>query len=530
LKLLFAASEVAPFAKTGGLADVVGSLPRALAHRGHTCAVLLPLYRCARHAAEPVEPTDLHFEVLVGPQRVPARLWRSHLPQSDVAVYLVEQPDYFDRDDPALGKGLYQYRLPSGKLADYPDNFQRFVFFSQAVLEVIPLVGFWPDVLHVHDWQTGLVPVYLRERYARRPGYSGIRTLFTIHNIAFQGVFWHWDMLLTGLDWGLFNWRQLEFYGHLNLLKAGIVFADAVNTVSPWYAREIQTPAYGCGLDGILRHYQDKLVGIMNGVDYEAWDPAGDPHLPARYTADTVRTGKAACKAALQQRLHLPERPEVPLLGMVSRLTDQKGLDLFILPEDFPPPVKHEAVRRLAEQKGLDALARDGAIGRLLANEDVQLAVLGTGEPLYHRFLTELLRAHPGRVAVTFAFDEPLAHLIEAGADLFLMPSRFEPSGLNQLYSLKYGTVPVVRRTGGLADSVTDCTPETLAAGTATGFVFEPFTPAAFLAAVRRALTTYRTQPDVWLQLQRTGMSQDWSWEHSAQQYEDVYRRLVGKR
>ena len=258
MKVLLAASEVVGFAKTGGLADVAGSLPRALAALGHECAVFLPLYRSARASRNAPRPTDHTFSVLVGPREFPARLWRSTLPDSEVPVYLVEQPELFDRDDPAQGKGLYQFTTAEGQKRDYSDNCSRFVFFCRAVLEALPLVGFWPDVLHANDWQTGLIPVYLREVYRRLPDeklrarYAGIRTLFTIHNIAYQGVFWHWDMALAGLDWRLFNPCQLECYGHLNLLKAGIVFADLINTVSPTYAREIQTPYFGYGLHGVL--------------------------------------------------------------------------------------------------------------------------------------------------------------------------------------------------------------------------------------------------------------------------------------
>jgi starch synthase len=364
------------------------------------------------------------------------------------------------------------------------------------VLEALPLLNLWPDVLHCNDWQTGPVPVYLRELYARRPRYAPIRTLFTLHNVAHQGIFWHWDMVLTELDWGLFNWQQLEYYGHLNFLKAGIVFADSLGTVSPRYAQEIQTPEYGCGLETVLAYYKDKLVGIVNGIDPAVWDPATDPQLARQYDVASVAQGKAACKAVLQRRLGLPIQAATPVLGMVARLVEQKGLDLF-----------------------------QGAIGAVLA-DDVQLVVLGTGDPVYHQFLARLQGWSPAKVAVVFAFDEVLAHQIEAGSDIYLMPSRFEPAGLNQLYSLKYGTVPVVRETGGLADTVTDCTPETLAAGTATGFLFQDYTPAAFRQAIARALRLYREQPAQWRRLQQAGMAQDWSWGKSAAAYEQLYQRL----
>jgi starch synthase len=503
MKVLMAASEVVGFAKTGGLADVAGSLPRALAGLGHECIVFLPLYRCARAAAVTPRPTEHTFSVLVGPRQYAGRLWRSSLPDSDVPVYLVEQPDLFDRDDPAQGRGIYQFTTPEGQKRDYADNCSRFIFFCRAVLEALPLIGFWPDVLHANDWQTGLVPVLLREFYRKQGGFSlrerygRARTLFTIHNIAYQGAFWHWDMMLTGLDWKLFNSRQLEFYGQLNCLKAGIVFADLLNTVSPTYAREIQTPYYGAGLQGVLMERSRDLFGIVNGVDYQVWDPTNDPHIATRYTVDTIGEGKPLCKAALQRAFGLREEPRAPLLGMVARLADQKGFDLL------------------------------AGAGRAILEAGAQLVVVGEGERKYHDMLKGLSDRHPGQVGVYFGFDEPRAHQVEAGADAFLMPSLYEPSGLNQLYSMKYGTPPVVRATGGLADTVTDFTPEALASGQATGFRFIPYSPEGLLDAVRRALGLYRDRPDDWLRLAQNGMRQDWSWGRSAREYVKLYERLV---
>jgi starch synthase len=497
MRVLLAASEVVGFAKTGGLADVAGSLPRALARRGVDCAVLLPLYRSTRSGKIPLTPTGLEFRVPIGARSVSGALIRATLPDSNVPVYLIEQPDYYERDDPSQGRGLYQFTLPGGQKRDYPDNCERFVFFCRAVLESLRLLDYWPDVLHVNDWQTGLVPVYLQEEYRRQPGYDRVRTLFTIHNLAYQGLFWHWDMALTGLDWRLFNYHQLEFYGQLNFLKAGIVFADLLNTVSPTYAREIQTPSFGYGLEAALAERRDRLFGIVNGVDYRIWDPTKDPYLAAHYEIETVAAGKAKCKAALQRRLGLPEQSQTPLLGMVARLVEQKGLSLV------------------------------GRVAEWLLQQDVQCALLGEGDAAYHRMLLDLKRRFPERLGLTLAFDEGLAHQIEAGADIFLMPSQYEPSGLNQLYSLKYGCVPVVRATGGLADTIVDCTPATLAAGTATGFVFGPYTPAALRGALERALELHRQHPEQWAQLQRTGMRQDWSWERSAAEYEKLYTRLL---
>jgi starch synthase len=517
LRLLLAASEVVPFAKTGGLGDVAGALPRALARRGHQCAVILPLYSCARSGRIPLTPTNLSFIVPIGGRKVSGSLWRTTLPDSSVPVYMIEQPSYFERDDPSQGRGLYQLTLSNGQKADYPDNCTRFIFFARAVLEAIRLLNYWPDVLHNNDWQTGLAPVYLREEYSRhlrrelQTRYSKIRTLFTIHNLAYQGLFWHWDMPVTGLDWRLFNYEQLEFYGKINFLKAGIVFSDAITTVSPTYAREIQTPYYGCGLEGVLSERRDRLTGIVNGVDYTVWNPATDPHLAANYGVDSVTQGKPICKAALQRRFGLLEKPRVPLLGIVSRLVEQKGIHL----------VGKTADTWLTQTSEVSETSE--------VSNGAQLVVLGEGDPKYHRMLADLQARHPDRVGLLLGFDENLAHQIEAGADIFLMPSEYEPSGLNQLYSLKYGTVPVVRATGGLADTIVDATEANLASGRATGFSFLANYATAFLSAVQRALDLYRSRPDVWLRLMQTGMRQDWSWDRSALEYEKVYSKITGR-
>jgi starch synthase len=497
-KILLAASEVVGFAKTGGLADVAGSLPRALTERGHECIVVLPLYRCARDSKMRPSPTDLTVTVPIGQRSVSGRLWRAALPDSQVTVYLIEQADYFDRDDPGKGRGLYQFTLPGGQKRDYPDNCERFIFFSRALLEAMRLLAFWPDVLHLNDWQTGLVPVYLREVYRGQPGYDAVRTIFTVHNLAYQGQFWHWDMLLTGLDWQLFNYRQIEFYGQLNFLKAGLVFSDVISTVSPTYAKEIQSAQFAYGLEGVLAERRERLFGIVNGVDYGIWNPKADAHIAARYDETDVAQKKPLCKAALQRRFGLSLEPRTPLLAMIARLVEQKGIDLL------------------------------GRIAESLLQKGAQIVVLGDGDPAYHRMLTDLHNRNTKKVGIAFTFDEVLAHQIEAGADIYLMPSQFEPAGLNQLYSIKYGTVPVVRATGGLADTVTDCTPETLAAGRATGFAFTNYTPTAFQGAVQRALSMYHDSQDLWLQLMRNGMRQDWSWARSALEYEKLYNLVRG--
>jgi starch synthase len=503
MRCLYVASEVAGLAKTGGLADVAASLPRALADRGHEVAVLMPLYRCIRKGPHALTPTGLNFSVPIGGRLVSGSIWRTTIPASNVPVYLIEQQAYFERDDPAAGAGLYQYTRPDGSRIDYEDNCERFVFFNRAVLETIRLLDFWPDALHLNDWQTGLVPVYLQElglpeSYAAlRPRFAALKTLLTIHNLAYQGLFWHFDMPLTGLPWRLFRYEQLEFYGKINFLKAGIVNANLLNTVSPTYAKEIQTPYHGCGLQAVLAARRHDLSGIVNGIDVRVWNPATDRHVAANYDIDTAVQGKAVCKKAVQQDFGLPQSPATPLLAMVSRLAEQKGVDLL------------------------------GQIAPALLRQNVQLVVLGEGQPEYHAMLRALKSRFPAQVGLKLGQDEPLAHRIEAGADIFLMPSIYEPCGLSQLYSLKYGTVPVVRATGGLCDTVADATPERLQAGGATGFTFVAMTPAAFLETVERALELFRGQPTQWLGLVRTGMRQDWSWRRSAAEYEQLYQMVA---
>jgi starch synthase len=488
VKILLATSEAVPFAKTGGLADVCGALPVALQQLGHEPVVILPAYRSARSAGLPIEPTGVRFSIPIGSKTVAGSFLKSHLPGGKVPVYLVEQDNYYDRPE------LYQ---EGGR--DYKDNCERFVFFSRAVIEAIRLLDLSVDVLHANDWQTGLIPAYLKIEQRGVPGYEQIGTLFTIHNMAFQGLFWHWDMLLTGLDWKYFNWHQMEFFGSLNLLKTGLVFSDRLNTVSPRYAEEIQSAPLGYGLEGVLQNRRDALSGIVNGVDYHEWDPATDSYLSANYDPKTVEQGKRACKAALAAELGLPQDGKAPLVAFIGRLTDQKGVDL------------------------LTAVMRDWLMSR-----DVQWVVLGTGEQSYHAQFKMLAERFPRKVAVRLEFSNQLAHRIQAGADILAMPSRFEPCGLNQLYALKYGTVPVARATGGLIDTITDLNDRTLAAGEATGFLFAEYSALSFAQALERACNTFARE-DVWRQLTQTGMSQDWSWNASARQYAELYRATVAR-
>jgi len=389
--------------------------------------------------------------------------------------------------------------MPCGYKADYPDNAERFTFFSRACLEVASALGFYPDIIHANDWQTGLIPVFLAEQFRERPEFAHTRSIFTIHNIAYQGMFGSDVMRLTGLPGWLFNHKQLEFHGYFNFMKAGVVFADAVNTVSPTYAREVQTAEYGCGLEGLLIEHRHKLCGIVNGVDYGVWDPATDDLIPQKYTFETVAVGKAMCKAEMQRRFHLPMDSGAPVLGMVARLASQKGLDLV-----------------LSAARGLIDLG-------------CQLVFLGEGDREYHDQLQSFRDSHPLQVGLYLGFHESLAHLVEAGSDMFLMPSRYEPSGLNQLYSLKYGTPPIVRATGGLADTIVNATEENLANDKATGFAFSDYSGHALYETVKWAVTLFRQRPDDFRRVIRTAMAQDWSWDRSAAAYESLYRKVLAK-
>ncbi|MBI3454456.1 MAG: glycogen synthase GlgA [Candidatus Rokubacteria bacterium] len=481
LRILFVASEVEPFAKTGGLADVAGALPKALEALGHDVRVVMPKYRGVEHAAGSLRPVLSRLEVPIGPQAVEGAVLEGRMGTA-VPVYFLAQDRYYDR--PAL------YTTAEG---DYPDNCERFVFFCRAVLAALPRLDWMPHVIHGHDWQTGLIPVYLETVYRDAVGYRDIASVFTIHNLAYQGLFWHYDLPMTGLGWDLFTPAGIEFYGKISLLKGGLVFADLLTTVSPTYAKEIQTPEYGERLDGVLRERAADLVGILNGLDYEAWNPATDVEIPKRFGPDDL-DGKGVCKAALREELGLPDpgRP-APLVGVVGRLADQKGLDLVA-----------------------------AAVPAILAAGG-QLVLLGAGDEAYEREFTELAQKYPAAVAVKIGFDAGLARRIYAGADGFLMPSRYEPCGLGQLIALRYGTIPIVRRTGGLADTIREWDE---ASGTGTGFVFEALTPEACRAAVARALRAYG-HPAAWQRLIRNAMAEDFSWEASAEKYVSCYRRAM---
>jgi starch synthase len=474
MEILFVASEVAPWSKTGGLGDVAGALPRALAARGHRVAVVAPRYASTDARAAGFTRKDAALRV----RGEAVAVW---VKRAEATFHLVESERLFGARAGVYGEG--------GR--DYPDNAERFTFLCRAALALPGAMRLRPRIVHANDWQTGLVPYLLRHEHAADPALAGARSVFTVHNLAYQGVFPGEVVPHLGLPWDVFRPDAMEFFGRLSFMKAALTFADALTTVSPTYAREILTPEGGAGLDPLLRRRRADLHGILNGIDVEEWDPATDRHLPAHYSARAL-AGKARCKAALQRELGLPARPDVPLVAMVSRLAEQKGIDLVA-----------------------------AALGELLSR-DVQLALLGSGDRAFEEGLAHAARQQPARMAARIGFDEGLAHRMEAGADAFLMPSRFEPCGLNQLYSLRYGTVPVVRAVGGLEDTVEDYD----GWNRGTGFKFRDYAPAALLLATRRALDTWRDRR-AWRGIVSRGMAQDFSWDRSARSYEELYARLV---
>jgi starch synthase len=463
------ASEATPFAKTGGLADVLGSLPAALAERGENVAVVIPAYRETRY---PLAPREAYRDLFVpiGPGYLVNILETA---QNGVTYYFVQCPALYDRD------GIYG----SGP-ADFPDNHLRFAVLSLAAIGVARHL-FPADLLHLHDWQAALAPVYMREHFRGDPTFRRIKSLLTIHNLGYQGIFGPEVAPQLGLDPRWMNPEQLEFFGDVNFLKAGIAWSDAISTVSKGYAREIQTSEYGFGLDGFLRKH-GPITGIVNGVDYSQWSPEHDPHIAQNYSAADL-SGKRACKQAILAEYGLPDdNLDRPLAAIVSRFASQKGFDILA-----------------------DAASR-------LLLEDLDLVVLGSGDPVYESMFQALARAYPDQVGVQIGYDDGLSHRIEAGGDLFLMPSQYEPCGLNQIYSLKYGTVPVVRATGGLDDTIDKD----------TGFKFRDYSGDALLESVRLALKAFRNKDD-WTRRMRRGMQKDFSWKASAGEYVELYRRLA---
>lgn len=457
-------SEATPFVKTGGLADVLGSLPAALVRLGDEVGVVLPKYRVAETPG--AETVWLAMPLWVGPHAYPADIHR--LVHRGVHYFFVDCAPLYDRPE------IY---------GAYPDNHIRFALLSQAALGIARHL-FRPAVLHTHDWQTGLVAPYLKTTFAGDPTFFAMRTLLTIHNLGYQGNFPRAALADLGLDPGLYHPAGLEFWGLVSFLKAGIVWSDAINTVSPTYAREIQTPEYGFGMDGLLGIHAHKLSGILNGVDYEDWNPETGPYQVAPYSA-RYPSGKLVCKRALLEEMGLPPKMKRPLIGIVSRFADQKGFDLV------------------------------EAIAPWLADQDVAMVALGSGQKKFEDMFRELALLRPEKFAARIGYDDALSHRIEAGSDMFLMPSHYEPCGLSQIYSLRYGTVPIVRATGGLDDTVDD----------ATGFKFADYTPEALMTAIQEALRAF-ADPDPWLARMRRGMAKDFSWDTSAAAYQRLFRSL----
>jgi starch synthase len=476
MKIVFIAPEGVPFSKTGGLADVVGALPKALAAAGHEVQTILPRHRMTK----PGKPMPgLNSVTVPLPSGLKFAAIQDGGTSGGVQTHLVEMPEFFDRDQLYTVKGR-----------DYPDNHLRFAAFCLASIEFLKRSGPSPDILHCHDWQSALVPIYLRNMYQNDRFFENTPVVFTIHNLGYQGLFPPQVLPEIGLHPRLFTMENLEFYGRVNLLKGGLVFSDSITTVSKRYAQEIQTEEYGCGLEGVLQYRAERLQGILNGVDYEEWSPQTDKLIPAKYDAEDL-TGKEKCKKALLETMGA-KNPVLtrPLIGIVSRFTAQKGFDLI------------------------------AQIGEKLMEMDLYVVALGAGEPEYEGIFKTLAAKYPDKFLVKVAYDNAVAHQIEAGSDMFLMPSRYEPCGLNQIYSMKYGTVPVVRATGGLDDTI-----EPFNGKTGTGFKFSDYSADALFGAVKDAVAAYR-QPKVWRQIMLNGMKKDYSWAASAKQYVKVYQSV----
>jgi starch synthase len=482
-RVLLVASEAVPFVKTGGLADVAGALPRVLMKLGCEVALVLPKYKSISPEKFKLKLEIKGMTVPMGMGDMTADVLSTRLGATHGTVYFIQNDRYFDRE------GLY-----GTAEGDYPDNAERFAFFSRAVLEMLKALKWYPEVLHLNDWQAGLVSPYLKTLYKDDPQLGPIRSLFTIHNMAYQGLFPKYVLPMTGLGWEEFQHEKLEFYDQINYLKAGLVYSDALSTVSERYAQEIQTDDFGHGLQGVLGTRADSLYGILNGIDYDEWNPATDKEIPAQYTLKNHEK-KAESKKKMAAELGLPFNPKIPVIGLVSRLVDQKGLDL------------------IAE-----------IIESFLAL-DLQFAVLGTGEPRYHTLLEDLQQKYPSKLAVALKFDQRLSKLFYAGSDMFLMPSRFEPCGLGQMIAMKYGTVPIVRKTGGLADTVENLSPD---GKRGTGFTFDRYLGDELMFAVKRALGAFH-QPKLWKELVQRAMKQDFSWDVSAVKYLELYGKILKK-
>ncbi|MFH1134811.1 MAG: glycogen synthase GlgA [Pseudomonadota bacterium] len=482
MNILFVSPEVFPFSRAGGLGDVSYFLPRALAEKGHRLWVVTPKYRQTEQAGIPLTFLEDNVRVPLSWREKRAQIFSARV-SDRIEVFFIGCDELFNRN------GLY-----GNEFGDYEDNAERFIFFSRAVMELAKNMGFRPDVVHCHDWPTGLVPVYLKTLYADVENLSRAASLFTFHNLGSQGIFWHYDFAMTGLGWELFTPEGLEFHNQVNMTKAGLIMADLISTVSRKYAEEVLTPEYAFGLEGVLQARQADTHAVLNGVDYDIWDPAKDPEIVAHYTPDNLAP-KAACRNDLCRLFELQDDSR-PIVAVISRLLDRKGFDL--ISETFT---------------------------RLLTL-DMKMVIMGMGEDKYHALLRDLAAANPDRLGVKVFFDKGLAHRIMAGADIFLMPSRYEPCGLEQLYGLKYGAVPVVRATGGLEDTIVDVKqyPES-----GSGFKFFDYTPDALFSALADAVNLF-SQKQAWQALMKRGMVQDFSWTAAADEYEALYGLALDKR
>lgn len=479
MRAVFVASEISPFASTGGLADVAQALPKALSQRDVEITRIMPYYRFVNDTDYDIHDTGITLNIPIGLVNYTAEIWEAREPQPK--TYLIRRDEYFDR--------RYLYAMPH---REYEDNFERYVFFQKAVVALIDALGLKPDIVHCNDWQTGLLPLFLNYGLLGQGRVRKEKTVFTIHNLAYQGTFPGSLFPLANLPFSCFSIEQLEFFGQVNCMKGGITTADLLTTVSPTYAQEIQSEILGCGLHGVLSNRRSELYGITNGVDYSKWDPAHDPDIKAQYD-HTDLSGKKKCRNALLERMNISASVNTPIIGIVTRLTEQKGLDLI-----------SEAMEALMEHP-------------------LVMVVLGSGEERYQQLCHAWAERWPDKFAFQQAFDPKLAHQIEAGADIFLMPSRYEPCGLNQLYSQRYGTIPIVHATGGLKDTILDLTSNP---AKGNGFSFDSYTAEDLLSAIKRCLDEYKNRSN-WTKILKRIMQNDYSWHQSADQYIELYENLL---
>jgi starch synthase len=480
MRILLASSEVHPYSKTGGLADMVGSLGKALVRSGHRVGMVTPLYQGIREQCPELKLLGVPLDLVLGVRRVRGEVWTLE-PEPGLTIYFIEQPEFYQR------AGLYQ---KDG--VDYPDNAERFIFLSKSVAHLALVLDWKPELVHLNDWQAGFAALLLHHHKRIQPGAPGPRTCMTIHNLAYQGVFPASQYTLTNLPWDYFVPDGVEFHGQTNCLKAGIAYADVITTVSPRYSREITTEEFGCGLDGLLRSRQASLHGILNGADYQEWNTTANPYLKQSYSAEDL-SGKAGNKTELQSQLGLPVNATIPLFGSIGRMVEQKGVDIML-----------------------------GALEEMLS-ANIQFAQIGSGSPAFQRAFQDLARRFPNRASVRIGFDQALSHRIEAGCDFFLMPSRFEPCGLNQMYSLRYATLPIVRATGGLDDTIIDPREDL---ERANGIKFNEYSGTALAKGIRKALALYET-PELLHRFRLNAMAADFSWGRVADHFVKLYRKTV---